>query len=182
MSATKLPRNQVREDYYPTPASVTRALLPLLPIGYIFDPCAGKGEILSVASASGRVVRGYEINAERADEAERAGFDVYVCDSLWTAWPADAAAYVFNPPFSLAFNFVRRAVAQARDHGITVAALLRVGFFEAKCRAEWNLVNPCDVYVICPRPRFVHGKSDSAAYAWCLWAPGRGGRFGILQH
>jgi hypothetical protein len=172
----------VREDYYPTPASVTRALLPLLPAGDVFDPCAGRGEILLEVGGTNCVPGGFEISAERARAAKENDHDIEIRDALDPEpWPL-ATSYVMNPPFSLATEFVKRAVEEARDHNITVAALLRVGFFEAKRRREWLRANPCDVYVISPRPRFVRGRSDSAAYCWALFGPGRGGRFGILEH
>lgn len=175
MSLTRLPRGEVREDYHPTPPSVTRALLRLLHVGAVFDPCAGKGEILDVVRAEWGVdAAGYEISARRG------GAGIAREDALRVAWPP--ATYILNPPFSLAFEFTCNAVRYARAYGTTAAVLVRLGFFEAKARAEWNRANPCDVYVISPRPRFVGGKSDSAAYGWAIWGPGRGGRFGILTH
>ena len=37
---------------------------------------------------------------------------------------------------------------------------------------------PADLYPLASRPSFTpDGKTDSAAYAWLVWGPGRGGRW-----
>ncbi len=41
---------------------------------------------------------------------------------------------------------------------------------------------PCDVFVLSRRPSFLgNGMTDSSAYAWFVWGPGRGGRWSLLK-
>jgi hypothetical protein len=85
-----------------------------------------------------------------------------------------------NPPYSQAKAFVQRAISEAAPNRGTVAALLRLAFMEGQARAEFHKWNPSDVFVLKKRPSFAGGRTDSCAYAWFVWGPGRGGRWQVL--
>jgi hypothetical protein len=121
---------------------------------------------------------GFEVDDGRAAQASRGGHTVYPWDALKSEW-CFGASIVMNPPYSLAEAFVYRAVATA--HVYPVFALLRVGWLEAARRAAWNLANPCDVYVLSPRPRFINGRSDACTYAWFVWGLTDGGHIRVLH-
>lgn len=172
-------------EFYETPADATRAILPHLPrASCVLDPCAGRGAILKEFCRSHRIA--IEINDEHRVSLEGGlcenedvvicdAFDRY-CDRFW----ADADLVIANPPFSLAQAFVEHALAKCSP-GTTLAFLLRLAFLEGKGRAQLHREHPSDVFVFSKRPSFsVDGKTDSAAYAWFVWGPGRGGRWRVL--
>lgn len=87
--------------------------------------------------------------------------------SLWGEVPPDVV--ITNPPFSLAEQFVRRALASTRGQ---VAMLLRLGWLSSAKRAPLLHEMPPDVYVLPDRPSFTgDGATDSADYCWCVWGP-----------
>ncbi|MEO6575502.1 MAG: hypothetical protein ABIP89_16760, partial [Polyangiaceae bacterium] len=97
------------------------------------------------------------------------------------AW-LDLGLVISNPPFSLAQAFVQKSLDLAKPTRATVAVLLRLAFLESKKRAKFHADNPSDVFVLTERPSFTgDGKSDSCAYAWFCFGPGRGNRWSILE-
>lgn len=174
--------NDVRRagDFYPTPAWVTRALVPLLPTGgSVLDPCAGEGAILSTLAASSLqcLLHGYEIDGERARAARGLGLDVLTCDSLASEPWVSASAVVMNPPFSLAQPFVERALREAP----IVAALLRLNWLAGLKRVAFHRAHPADVHVLPRRPSFTGKGTDACEYAWFIWSPNGGGRWSVLD-
>jgi hypothetical protein len=171
------------DDHYATPAWVTRAILPHLPaFDLVLDPCCADGAILDVFREQRPRVytNGYELDATRAGVAVERGHTVGIGDALAPGTWVRSPLIVMNPPFSLALPFVLKALAQGI--GTTVAAFLRLAFLETQTRAAFHCESPSDVYVLSKRPSFTgDGKTDSAAYAWFVWGPGRGGRWSILD-
>ena len=85
---------------------------------------------------------------------------------------------ITNPPFYLAEQFVRKSLSCATH----VAMLLRLAFLETRKREALHEEFPSDVYVLSRRPSFMsNGATDSCAYAWFVWGPGRGNRWEILK-
>lgn len=130
MSATG--RSDVRhpDDFYSTPAWATLAVLRVLDLparSTVLDPACGEGAILEVARTLGHGTVGIELDAERSGRARGQGHFVTMGDALAVeTWPGAADAIVMNPPYSLAMEFVTRAIAEARPRGLDVAALLRL--------------------------------------------------------
>jgi hypothetical protein len=182
MSSTTRPRASRGLDFYRTPAWTVHAIAPHLPRVAALDPCCGDGAILDALRECGWPdgrLYGYELDRERAKAASRKGHAVARVDALADVWDSYPLT-VINPPFSSAKDFVSKALAETAPVRGTVAALLRLAFLEGKARAEFHRDHPSDVYVLSKRPSFVGGKTDSCAYAWFLWAPGRGGRWSVL--
>lgn len=86
---------------------------------------------------------------------------------------------VSNPPFCEATAWARALLDPAvRLPSQIVALLVRVGWYRAAAHA----LPPCDLHLLDPRPSFTpDGKTDGSEYAWCIWGPGRGGRFSVLN-
>ena len=183
MTRTALPRGEVREDFYPTPAWVTRAIVPelramasaLAPTVFV-DPCAGDGAILSVLREEMRSVprRGMEINQDRQALATKDDLRVELRDAIfWSgsgfSWHAAGGIVVMNPPFSAALEFVTRALQEAR--GGAVVALLRLAFLESQERVAFHREHPSDVFVLPKRPSFCASLRCAGAPAlMCSWA------------
>lgn len=185
MSSTTKKRADRGLDHYRTPSWCVEAIAPHLPRVPALDPCCGDGAILDALHASGWAIEhldGWEIDRERADVAQRKGYGVTLGDALaadheW--WSPQLV--VMNPPFFAAEEFVRKALDETRETRGTVAALLRLAFLEGKARAAFHREHPSDVFALSKRPSFTGGGTDSCAYAWLIWAPGRGGRWSILE-
>jgi SAM-dependent methyltransferase len=182
MSSTNRGGSSVRRerDFYATPAWATQAILRELPVGPVLDPCCGDGALL--AEIKGRTF-GIEIDPQRAEAARARGVRAVVTGDALTdraGW-VDAAAVVMNPPFSLAEEFVLAALVWAQPRRAAVAALLRLSFLETRRRVPLHREHPADVFVLARRPSFTGKGTDSCAYAWFVWGPGRGGRWRVLS-
>jgi hypothetical protein len=152
------------KDFYPTPPWPTRGLFsvwspPLGVDGYVYEPCAGDGAIVSVAREFGYPVQAFELREECGDVLLSSGAQSVVvgCDWLETlkAQPAGAFrahALVTNPPFGLAFEI---AEASWRAGFRSMALLLRLGFLASEARADWlQQYPPTQMVVLANRPSF----------------------------
>lgn len=178
------------DDFYATPAWVTDCILPHLPTaGAIVEPSCGDGAILDRLCAAlprktGGLVVGVELNPERASQARaRCARRAVVIEADYLEWAKrptveDIGLVIGNPPFAYALEFVEASIALAAPTRGTVAMLLRLAFLESQERASFHRAHPADLYPLASRPSFTpDGKTDSAAYAWLVWGPGRGGRW-----
>jgi hypothetical protein len=201
------------QDAYPTPPWVTRRLLevlaPLLPANpRIFEPAAGRGHIVREIrrALSGANITAWELdwNAELMRSlslAER--LRMRIGDSLAAEW-SRADAIIMNPPFSLASDFVTKALAAAP----IVAVLERISWLCPSEDRQWLRGRAPSVLVLPNRPSFAHvckwgpGKadytlvpfdqpspegttsrlasSDAAGYAWFVWEPSNAAKVMIL--
>ena len=170
--------NPVRhpDDFYATPAWCTRAILPHLGrpdyFDRVVDPCCGDGAILDVIAEQWpdhrQSLRGVEIDARRADIAGKK-HRVACADALGeTQWDRAVELVVTNPPFSLAMEFVQRALEEVAPGG-TVAMLLRLPWLASQKRAPWLRENTPSVYVLPTRPSFTGKGTDATDYAWMVW-------------
>jgi predicted RNA methylase len=162
MSSTKRGGKRSEADFYSTPAWCTRRILEALalPKGLRWlDPCAGEGAILEVvaACADPKEIHGIEL---RVEPAILWGFTC--ADALAVSWP-DSDVLIMNPPFSLARDFVGRAL----DASPCVIALERLNWI-----VQWvkhGGAMPGEIYVLPDRPSFTGHGSDSIEYAWFVW-------------
>lgn len=194
MSAAGVPKRDgttaVRhpDDAYFTPSWCVDAILPHLPTaGSVLEPCAGEGAIVLALRANGvDCIDAIEIDAGRAARVRALGGVDLICDDALAPetvdlWQAPHGLVITNPPFSLAMEFVERAITFQAPHRGTSAFLLRLSWLASSKRAAFHRENPSDVYVLSKRPSFTgDGKSDSADYMWAIWGPGRGGKWSVL--
>lgn len=180
MSSTNRGSDRVGGDFYITPSWATAAILPHLRFGVthplILDPGCGDGAIL-------RVCR------DRWPDANLLGFDIENRGCEW-GFTRDALApepwgttdlIIANPPFSLAAEFLERALREASAYGADVCFLLRLAWMAGMKRAAFHRAHPSDVYVLPRRPSFTGKGTDSADYGWFVWGPERGGRWSVLD-
>lgn len=186
MSATgrNLPGNERRAyDFYETPTWCTEALLSRLnPVSSVLDPCCGRGAILNSVRNKWpyTITLGMEINYDRAAVSIDDGHDVIVRDAISDVfWQMNPGMIITNPPYSLAEEFIRRAMSEVRDRDL--AFLLRLNFLGSQKRAQFHRDHPADIYVLPKRPSFTQHGTDATEYAWYVWGPGRGNRWSILD-
>lgn len=153
MAATLKKKGERKEhDLYETPQDVVDKLFKLIPVRKdwkYLEPCKASGRIynmLPIGSAWGEIRFGV--------------------DYLKTKYPPQDVI-VTNPPFSLAQEFVTKALTEAP----VVIMLLRIGFLGSQKRKEWLQKNkPTTLIVLSKRPSFTEdGKTDGAEYAFFVW-------------
>ncbi len=175
MSSTNRGTVRNADDFYETPAWVTKAILPFLPSsGVLLDPCCGRGKILKVAREAGYPCIGMELDEERALASRECAFDVATCDSLAggsASWGV-ADIILTNPPFCLAEEFVRRSIEEVEKRGITAALLLRLAFLESEGRQAFHRRYLSDVHVLAQRPNFCASvRCKSKTCEWGVLLP-----------
>lgn len=170
-----------------TPTEVVEAIVPFLPAcEVVVDAGAGTGAITSVlaqyAPERWRHVLACEVVPERVADLERQ-HDGDSCVTV-AATPFEelslerVGVVISNLPFELAEAWLRRAWSPHR----TVAFLVRVGWLRSHAHRFFDIgCDAPDVYLLDPRPSFTGGGTDSAEYCWCVWGPGRGGRWTTLH-
>lgn len=154
MSAPLKKKGERRDyDVYETPEWAVKALLDVLPINQewtYMEPCRASGRFYShmpIGSAWGEIREGV--------------------DYLNTVYPHHVDCIISNPPYSLAQEFVTKALEDAD----VVIMLLRLGFLESQVRNEWWQDNsPSSLMVLSQRPSFTDdGKTDGSGYAYFVW-------------
>jgi hypothetical protein len=162
-------------DYYTTPAWCVHRFLERvdLPAGDWLDPCGGDGAIIRAARSirPDATWHAIELRGECDAALERLVGRRRVIASylLASLRPLRVDAIVTNPPYSLAQDFVRKALSEAPH----VAMLLRLNFLGSEKRAGFFQRMPPDVYVLPNRPSFARGHTDSCEYGWFVWGPER---------
>ena len=139
-------------DFYPTPAWCYEKL----PIDWTifkdaYEPCEGDGRIKEYLNSLGVFTKGSDLQQG--------------VDYLTTTFPS-VDLILTNPPFSLAQEFITKALTEAN----TVIMLLRLNFLGAQKRFSfWKDNEPTSLYVLSKRPSFTGAGTDSTEYAWFVW-------------
>ncbi len=168
------PSGENPHDFFPTPPGVTRAIIEACPLpdGLWCEPAVGEGHIIE---AVGKRTAWATFDIRPVPAPALSDYHEQ-CDFLQYD-PCRFDVIITNPPFYLAEEFVRKSLQHA-DH---VVMLLRLAFLESRKRELFHATYPADVYVLSRRPSFKeNGATDSSAYAWFVWGPGRGGRWSVL--
>jgi hypothetical protein len=147
---------RIEADLYETPEWVTKALLPYLPDGPVWEPAAGGGKISAALERAGRTV----ISSDIAD-----GRDFLLAPAL-----PNQSIIVTNPPFRMATAFIEKAL---RLKAPAVAMLLRTDFDHAKTRRHLFRDEPRFAQKLVLTRRIVWfdrpGAAPSFNHAWFLW-------------
>ena len=180
MSSTN--RGGVREvsDYYNTPLQPIKDFLRTwteddnlsLADKVFLDPCAGgdKDHAMRYPEAIKDVIHAENIITLDIREDSRAEIKA---DYLTYTKEQTADIIISNPPFSLAKEFITKALRDVTGNGYVIM-LLRLNFLEGKARKEFFKDNmPYRIYVHSKRMSFTdNGKTDSVAYAHFVWKRG----------
>lgn len=138
----------------------------------VFDPCAGKGVLVYAARDAGYTwVKGIDKYYWGVDEFDEADFLV---DNIPYQLIEDATV-LMNPPFSLAEQFVLRAMElNARK----IVCFQRFAWWESAGRREfWDINPPNRVYICGNRascwrfdiPENKRKSGTATAHAWYIW-------------
>lgn len=162
MSATNRGAVRSAKDFYPTPSWLTEAVVLVLQRyepRRILEPAAGEGAIVRVLQAAfpNAVIDAGDITTGR--------------DFLATPPPYKATydLIITNPPYSLAQEFIERALELRASPRSVVAMLLRINYLGSQKRATWLRANFPAIYVTPRRPDFTGGGGDATEYAWMIW-------------
>lgn len=189
-------------DYYATPPWCVDRLLDRtwrahLAGGRWLEPCVGDGAIVRAVTAWYERQEAAHLRPAWTTIDIRPA-TVKLCDDIATLCVGDFLAgfgaqasmlsesidvashdvVLTNPPFSLAFDFVRRSLELAP----VVIMLLRMSWLGSDDRAEWLRANTPSVYMMPERPSFTcDGNTDSDYYAWMAWGLDASPTFQILD-
>jgi hypothetical protein len=164
------------EDYYATHGSAAKMLLELedFTTKPIYECACGEGHISKELESSGLKVistdlidRGYGIGGIDFLKSDKKNVDYHI---------------ITNPPYSLAEEFIRKALEIVKD-GNKIAMFLPIRYLEGKKRRKlFDEYPPKTVYVssgriLCAKNGNFDDKNGSAmSYAWFIWVKGYNGK------
>lgn len=154
-NASASDRNAV--DFYPTPNDVTRALLASWPIsGVVWECACGTGAMAESLKSSGLEVIATDLN-DFGYGTNNVNFLTEARESDWI---------ITNPPFSLASQFIEKAVSLHRPF----AFLLKSQFWHALKRYKLFMKHqPEAVLPLTWRPDFLNGAKGGSPTMDCIW-------------
>lgn len=151
--------NRVKDDFYPTPANATLALLHREKFdGDIWEPACGDGAISELLKQ-----QGYDVYS--SDLVDRGYGDAHF-DFLNSHKVHDNI--VTNPPFNIGTKFTIHSLHCARKK---VAIFQKLTFLEGKERRDklFSLNMLRSVYVFSERQAFGEHKGGMLAFAWFVF-------------
>lgn len=160
MSATFRGAKRHEADFYKTPASAFKPLLPYLRKlpGPFWEPACGDNRLVKWMREFGLTAGGDDL---------KNGYDFLQDDSI-------RITTLTNPPFSLAQEFCDHAIRHSKH----TLMLLRLNFLASVKRRDWWIQHtPSALFVLSKRPSFTEdGKTDATDYCWVYWSdtPGVG--------
>lgn len=177
LAGMSLTRSRAENDFYATPFDATRAILDQEHFnGSILEPAAGEGHI-------SKIVRDYYpdnkiVSTDLVQREDRFGCNIVGgVDFLTTLYPEKFNNVITNPPFSLAKEFVEKALQISTDKVIMFA---KIQFLEGIQRKEFFAkYPPKTVYVFSKRVNPLRngievdekGKpwASTMCFAWFVW-------------
>ena len=168
-------------DYYITPQADIKLFLKAFDkaVGYlpweelkIIDPCAG-GDVRNDMSYPAAIKDYHGVDmCETIDIREDSGADT-IADYLTYEPSCVPDMIITNPPFNIALDVIKKALADVQENG-WVVMLLRLSFFGSKQRkAFWDEFMPRFAFVHHKRIGFTkNGSTDSIEYMHCCWQKG----------
>ena len=167
MSSTGRGTTREPKDHYDTPSYTIRSLLMNHDIQYpALEPCAGNMAIVDMLK-TGEV---YSVDIDTNSHA--------IAHADYLRWDVNQQykTIITNPPFNIAIDIIKKALADVVDGG-EVIMLLRLNFLGSQRRRSFWEDHPCKkIHVLSKRPCFINGKSDSIEYAWFIWERGYTGK------
>lgn len=149
------------DDLYPTPAWVTEVLCAAVRLrGPVWEPAAGRGDMVNVLREAGYDVRASDISGDRlgCDGCVEQDFLSMSVQALSPGKYGEPFSIVSNPPYAHAEAFIRRALELTEPTRGMVVMLLRNEFDCAiKRRDLWARPSFREKIVLTRRPMWFEG-------------------------
>jgi hypothetical protein len=156
-------------DYYPTPPTVTRALIAAerralrdaVDLQHpVWEPCGRGGAIAAELEAAGFMTMATDLVADPAHRVTE--------QNILTCRRALSPVAVTNPPFAIAADIIRHLLGELDCH--YVALLLKSSFWHAETRTGlWRRHMPSRIYALNWRPDFLGLGNPTMEVIWCVW-------------
>lgn len=156
-------------DYYPTPPTVTRALIAAEreamlamcdAVHPVWEPCGRGGAISRELEAAGFTTIATDLIPDPDNRVMQQ--DLLLCRQ------ALAPVVVTNPPFALAEEMIRHLLVDLRCN--YVAMLLKSSFWHAQARTGlWRQRQPQRIWALNWRPDFLGKGAPTMEVIWCVW-------------
>lgn len=158
-------------DFYPTPRWVTECLVPHMSLDVgtaIWEPAAGRGDIMDVFHDQQCLVAGTDIYPLRADVEEKDFFKQPLEESRPIDW------IVTNPPYDMIDQFVERCLQHMDENECSVAILARHNWVSGKRRSSIT-DRLAKMIVLRKRPIWFPDRENKASpihnFNWYIWEP-----------
>lgn len=150
-----------KDDFYPTPSEVTRALLAVESFtGPIWEPACGDDTMADDLRTGGYRVVSTDLNPR--------GHGVKL--DFLTVRPRKVANIVTNPPFDLSVEFIEQGMAMNPDK---MAFILKATYWHALTRQSlYQKYKPARIYPLTWRPDFLGLGRPTMEVQWCVWERG----------
>lgn len=154
-------------DLYPTPVDCTYSLIPhiahlLPPDASIWEPACADGQMVDPLRQYGYRVMATDLRPDI--KGGQGGVDFLVPGSLYHSQQYDAI--MTNPPFSVADQFIRRAL----EHAPVVVMLLKAQYWNTKNRkALFRETKPYMELNLTWRPAFLAKERGNSPLMDCMW-------------
>ena len=153
MSATNRGAKREAADFYPTPKEAFDPIVPYLDTDRHHWECA---------QGDGRLVKWMREREIKVDGSDLASGDDFLMEEI----NKHGSTIITNPPFSLAQEFIERALELSTE----VWMLLRINFLGGQKRHQWWQQHaPNALFVLSERPDFTGAGGDACEYAWFYW-------------
>lgn len=157
-------------DFYPTPYDGTESLIPIIETAFpdgakLWDPCAGDMDMVRVLEWHGFQTAATDI---RHTGQGVGGID-FLNDDVTEkyGWIPDPDMIVMNPPFSLAAEFIERALSYTPN----VACLMKMDYWNAVRRMPlWKTHTPAFFFPLTFRLAFLKDERGNSPLMNCAWA------------
>lgn len=163
-----------KDDLYETPAQAVTAFMrvaPSLPTKF-WEPCAGRGAIARILSASGHEVIASDLVAHPGADA---GIETPIDFLMERRPPPGVSKILTNPPYKLADEFIRHGLRL----GCEVTVLLRLMAMEGAGRSDLIDLHLTHVWAGIERLPSMHREgyegpkqsNSGAPFAWFRFSP-----------
>lgn len=158
-------------DFYPTPYEGTESIMPVIDTMFaegcnIWEPCCGDMDMVRVLEWHGHKVTATDIR-DTGQFVGNGTFDFLNGDPLAEmGWEPDPDWIVMNPPFSLAKEFIEKALSYTPN----VACLLKIDYWNAISRLPLFLENrPHFIFPLTFRLAFLKDERGNSPLMNCMW-------------
>lgn len=186
VSATNRGGVRSKNDFYPTPEWLIRAVLPYVLFNKdwyannkrsysILEPAAGDGAIVRAIHSFIDENEDYQVphtvSMFDIDPQDLIRDKCNKADFLEVNPLPKFDLIITNPPFTLCQEFIERSLEWTRDETSKVVMLLREGFLSTQKRVDFfKQYWPKETYTTSKRPKFLKGRSsDSCEYCWAVF-------------